>query len=67
MGYDACRATLSNAVRSGRVEIVGHTKVAHAKQWVAMYALAEQPGRDEAPNDATPALVVLDAAMRSWF
>ena len=65
VGYDACRSAISNALRAECVEIVGQTKVAHAKQWVALYDVVLEA------NDAPPApqsgLVVLDDAMRRWF
>lgn len=65
VGYEACRHAISNALRAERVEIVGQTKMAHAKQWVALYDVVLEA------NDAAPAmqpgLVVLDEAMRRWF
>ena len=65
VGYDACRHAISNALRAERVEIVGQTKVAHAKQWVALYDVVAET--HDAPPAPQPGLVVLDAAMRRWY
>ena len=64
VGYEACRHAISNALRAECVEIVGQTKVAHAKQWVALYDVVPEI----APTAVVqPGLVVLDAAVRRWF
>lgn len=62
IGYDACRVALGNAVRANALEIVGHEKRAHSKQWVALY---DVPKPDEAPP-AAPAIVELQAALSLW-
>lgn len=66
VGYAACRHAISNALRAERLEIVGHTKVAHAKQWVALYDLVASTPVVSAPT-AAPAAAVLDDAIRRWF
>jgi hypothetical protein len=64
VGYEACRHAVSNALRAERLQIVGQTKVAHAKQWVALYDLVvgHEPIADE-PQCVVP----LEEAIRRWF
>ena len=62
VGYEACSTTLKNAVRAGQLEIVGHEKRAHCKQWVALYALAAEA----AAEPVQPAILLLDAAIGAW-
>jgi hypothetical protein len=64
VGYDACRHAISNALRADRVEIVGQTKVAHAKQWVALYDVVAE---SEPAQVVPPSVMLLDDAMRRWF
>ncbi len=62
IGYGACRMAINNAVRAEVLEIVGHEKRAHCKQWVALYDVVK-PG--ERPHAET-AVVELQAALSAW-
>lgn len=62
IGYGCCRRTLDNAVRAKVLEIVGHEKRPHCKQWVALYDVV-QPG--DLPQ-AEAAVVELQAALSAW-
>ena len=64
VGYGACRCAVSNALRANRLAIVGRAKVAHAKQWVALYDVVETP--QPARADVLPAVGLLADAMRAW-
>ena len=63
VGYDACRRTVDNAVRSGSLAIVGHEKRDHSKKWVALYDVSHST---EIVNDSSSGLVVLSAALTGW-
>lgn len=62
IGYGACRIAINNAVRAKALEIVGHEKRPHCKQWVALYDVV-QPG--DLPQ-ADAAVVELQAALSAW-
>jgi hypothetical protein len=66
VGYEACRQTVSNGLRSERLAIVGHEKRPHAKQWVAMYDVVEPATDAEPAGKPQPGIVLLDSALRSW-
>ena len=63
VGYGACRCAVSNALRANRLAIVGRAKVAHAKQWVALYDVVAPP---PLPAAAQRLGGLLDVAMRAW-
>jgi len=62
IGYGTCRTTINNAVRAGVLEIVGHEKRAHCKQWVALYDVV-RPG--DMPQ-AVAAVAELQTALSQW-
>lgn len=62
VGYDACRQTVSNALRAERLAIVGHEKRPHAKQWVALYDVVEPA----ALTEPQPCILLLDSIVRAW-
>lgn len=62
IGYGACRIAINNAVRAKALEIVGHEKRPHCKQWVALYDVV-QPGE---PTRTDAAVADLQAAMGAW-
>lgn len=64
MGYGAARYTVQDALRSGVVQICGHEKRPHAKRWLAVYELAEQPEVDG--DQAGAGHAVLGSALSCW-
>lgn len=62
IGYGACRIAINNAVRAKVLQIVGHEKRPHCKQWVALYDLVPV---GELPQ-AEAAVVELQAALSTW-
>lgn len=64
VGYDACKLAVNNAVRAERLEIVGHEKRPHCKQWVAMYDLVDPA--EKSASAPQPGIVLLDDTLRHW-
>jgi hypothetical protein len=64
VGYDAARWTLKRCVASGELVKAGFERRAHAKNWVAIYDVAE-PAPDEPP---APGLgwVDLSRCIQGW-
>lgn len=70
VGYDAARYTVQNAVRGGAVHVCGHEKRPHAKRWLAIYEVAEEPeqhGLHVVGGDGfNVEFEQLGSAMRAW-
>ena len=64
VGYEACRKTLTRAVQSESLAIVGHEKREHCKKWVAIYDVNQS--EDEITHVQDSGLVVLCTAIGSW-
>lgn len=64
VGYDAARYTVQNALRWGHLQICGHERRPHAKCWVRIYELTEQP--EDAAVEVDGGSAVLGAALSSW-
>lgn len=64
VGYSAAKYTVQHALRGGELQICGHERRPHAKCWVAIYELTEQP--EESAIEVDEGCAVLGAALSSW-